>query len=83
MSDPSKAELASDCRAVRELTKRERDVLHLLVAGHSAKEVAQKLSITPGTVETYIDRIRLKTRTRNRAHMVAQAIQLGLLSDNA
>ena len=61
------------------LTAREQDVLRLLATGHSAKEVAQDLSITPRTVESHIDRIRLKTRTRNRTHMVALAMQMGLL----
>lgn len=61
------------------LTKRETDVLRLLASGLSAKEVALTLSITARTVESHIDRIRLKTRTRNRTHMVVTAIQQGLL----
>ena len=64
---------------VVELTKREQDVLHLLANGLSAKEVAKTLAITARTVESHIDRIRLKTRTRNRTHVVAQAIQDGLI----
>ena len=61
------------------LTKREHDVLLHLAQGLSAKEVAIKLAITARTVESHIDRLRLKTRTRNRTHMVAHAIQQGLL----
>lgn len=61
------------------LTKREHDVLLHLAQGLSAKEVAIKLAITARTVESHIDRLRLKTRTRNRTHMVAHAIQHGLL----
>ncbi len=70
----------SDLIVVVMLTKREHDVLQLLARGYSAKEVALSLSITPRTVESHIDKIRLKTRTRNRTHMVAQAIKQGLLS---
>ena len=61
------------------LTKREHDVLLHLAQGLSAKEVAIKLAITARTVESHLDRLRLKTRTRNRTHMVAHAIQQGLL----
>lgn len=61
------------------LTPREREVLGLLACGLSAKEIARKLSITARTVESHVDKLRLKTRTRNRTHMVAQAIQQGLL----
>ena len=61
------------------LTKREHDVLFHLAQGLSAKEVAIMLAITARTVESHIDRLRLKTRTRNRTHMVAHAIQQGLL----
>ena len=72
----------SDLIIVVMLTKREHDVLQLLARGYSAKEVALKLAITPRTVESHIDKLRLKTRTRNRTHMVAQAIKQGLLEAN-
>ncbi len=75
-------DLDSDLIVVVMLTKREHDVLQLLARGYSAKEVALNLAITPRTVESHIDKIRLKTRTRNRTHMVAQAIKQGLLSAN-
>ncbi len=75
-------DLDSDLIVVVMLTKREHDVLQLLARGYSAKEVALNLAITPRTVESHIDKIRLKTRTRNRTHMVAQAIKQGLLTAN-
>ena len=40
----------------------------------------QSPTITARTVESHIDRICLKTRTRNRTHMVAQALKQGLLA---
>lgn len=61
------------------MTPRELEVLRLLAEGLSAKEVALRLDITSRTVESHIDKLRLKTRARNRTHLVAQAIQLGLL----
>ena len=61
------------------LTHREHDVLTLLARGFSAKEVGLRLLITSRTVETHIDKLRLKTQARNRTHMVVRAIEQGLL----
>jgi DNA-binding CsgD family transcriptional regulator len=62
------------------LTARELEVLQLIAAGLSAKQVASKPSIAPRTVEHHIDHARLKTQTRNRVHMVAHAIHKGLIA---
>jgi len=64
---------------VVQLTRREREVLIFVAEGRSAKETAMKLRIAPCTVERHIENVRLKTRTRNRAHMVAYVIINGLL----
>ncbi|WP_159978978.1 MULTISPECIES: response regulator transcription factor [unclassified Novosphingobium] len=61
------------------LTNRESEILRAIAQGLSAKEVAKQLNIAPRTVERHIDHIRLKTRTRNRSHMVAFAIANGLV----
>jgi DNA-binding NarL/FixJ family response regulator len=62
------------------LTVREQEVLNLLVAGFSAKEIAQQLRIAPRTVECHIDHLRTKTGTRNRAQMAAMAVGSGLVT---
>ena len=62
------------------LTSRETEVVRLIAAGLSAKQVAIELEIAPRTVEHHIDHARLKTNTRNRTHMVAYAIREGLIS---
>lgn len=66
--------------AISHLTSRESEVLRLVANGRSAKEVALELSIAPCTVERHIENVRLKTRTRNRAHMVAVVLQEGWLA---
>lgn len=66
-----------DPEAVSSLTERELHVLRLTALGLSAKEIAKELKIAPRTVERHIDHVRLKTRTRNRSHMVAFAISNG------
>jgi LuxR family transcriptional regulator, transcriptional regulator of spore coat protein len=62
------------------LTEREQQVLELVAKGLSAKEVAHEIDIAPRTVERHIENVRLKTRARNRTHMVTIALELGLLS---
>lgn len=67
-----------------QLTGREAQVLKLVALGLSAKEAAIELEIAPCTIERHIENVRLKTRTRNRAHMIAHVIREGLLpSDRA
>ncbi|WP_022681752.1 response regulator transcription factor [Sphingobium bisphenolivorans] len=62
-----------------ELTHRETEVLQLVAYGLSAKKVARELDIATCTVERHIENVRLKTRTRNRAHMIAYVIRTGML----
>lgn len=57
------------------LTPREVEILELVARGGSAKEVAVELGIAACTVERHIENVRLKTRTRNRAHMVAVVVR--------
>ncbi|MEG8024537.1 Regulatory protein, luxR family [Sphingomonas aurantiaca] len=66
-----------DPEGVSSLTARELHILRLTAAGFSAKEIAKQLRIAPRTVERHIDHVRLKTRTRNRSHMVAFAVRNG------
>jgi len=68
----------SDFQAAK-LTAREYEIVALVARGMSAKEVALQLCIAPSTVERHVENVRLKTRTRNRVHMVAHVIRLGLI----
>ncbi len=60
------------------LTARERDVLRLVVAGHSNKEVAQHLGISPRTVENHRARIMEKSGAHSLAELVARARNAGM-----
>lgn len=61
------------------LTERESEVLVLVARGMSLREVAEQLSLSTRTVESYSKQIRLKLGARNQAHMVAQALRSGLI----
>jgi LuxR family transcriptional regulator, transcriptional regulator of spore coat protein len=61
------------------LTDREMEILELVAAGLSAKEIAQRVAIAPRTVERHIENTRLKMRARNRPHLVMRAIASGMI----
>jgi DNA-binding CsgD family transcriptional regulator len=66
---------------MQRLTTREMEVLRLVAAGASGKEIARELLITSRTVEAHINHLKLKTRARNRAHLVAMALEEGLITN--
>jgi len=61
------------------LTRRERDVLRLLVAGHSDKEIAAALFIGMRTVQTHAEHLYAKLGVRNRHEATAVAVRRGLV----
>lgn len=61
------------------LTDRERDVLVLVVAGRSSKEIARVLGISHRTVETHRTRIMQKMSARSAVDLATMAQALGLL----
>ena len=78
----TKKDAHADERARYEkLTEREREVLRLIAAGHTAPEIGEKLSISPKTVDTYKQRINEKLSLAHRADYVQFALKLGLLGN--
>jgi DNA-binding NarL/FixJ family response regulator len=54
------------------LSAREQEVLDYLAKGYLYKEIAEQLSISYGTVHTYIERVFKKLHVRSRAQAVAK-----------
>jgi len=65
---------------MEDLTPREIDVVRLLAAGQSNKEIADALAIGEETVKTHVGRVLSKLRAENRAQAVIQALKRGLVS---
>lgn len=61
------------------LTPREREVLRLIALGHTSVEIAQKLGLSPRTIETHRARIHRKLGLATRAELVHYALQHELL----
>ena len=61
-----------------ELSRREAEVLRLLAAGHSTRQIAQALFLSPRTVQRHVANAYLKIGAHNRAEAVAYALRHGL-----
>jgi two-component system, NarL family, response regulator NreC len=61
------------------LTPREREVLRLIALGHTSVEIAQKLGLSPRTIETHRARIHRKLGLDTRAELVSYALRHELL----
>jgi RNA polymerase sigma factor (sigma-70 family) len=64
---------------LEKLTDREEEILKLLAAGLSNKEIAQKLSLSEGTVKNHISAILAKLHANDRTQAVLTALKRGLV----
>ncbi len=62
------------------LTKREVEVLTLVIEGHSSKEVADMLYVSKRTVDFHLANIYDKLQVSNRVQAFRRATRLGLIS---
>ena len=62
-----------------ELSAREQEVLGLLVAGKSNKEIAHSLGITEATVKSHVSAILMRLNVNDRTQAVVTALQRGLI----
>jgi DNA-binding NarL/FixJ family response regulator len=60
-----------------ELTPREAEVLRLIAAGQSNREIARTLFVSEATVKTHVNRIFAKTGSRDRAQATRYAYTHG------
>ncbi len=62
------------------LTKRESEILKLLAEGLTNKEIAQRFSLSPRTVDTHVERVLSKLNATTRTRAVAAAIRAGIVA---
>lgn len=63
------------------LSEREAEVIRMISRGHTSKEMAEKLGISPRTLETYKARAMSKLGLRTRADLIRYALRAGWLRD--
>jgi DNA-binding NarL/FixJ family response regulator len=62
-----------------DLSSREIDVLRLIAAGNSNKEIAGKLFISEETVKSHVTNILSKLHANDRTHAVTTALKRGII----
>lgn len=63
----------------QKLSEREREVLKLTAEGYTSQEIADRLVLSPKTVDTYRGRVMDKLNLHHRADLVKYALRRGLL----
>lgn len=61
------------------ISERELQVLELLAAGRSNKEIANRLEVSPNTVKTHVARLFEKLEVRRRTEAILRARELGMI----
>ena len=61
------------------ITPRQQEVLQLLAAGRSNKEIAIALRLSPATIRTHVAQAMATIGAANRAEAAARAIQMGII----
>jgi DNA-binding NarL/FixJ family response regulator len=81
-TDDARNMLTIDAKKVDEiLTKREQEILQLVCKEFSNAEIAEKLFLSIGTVETHRKRIIAKLGVNNTVGLVKFAVRHGLIND--
>jgi DNA-binding NarL/FixJ family response regulator len=62
------------------LTRREVEVVRLVAVGQTNREIARELFLSPRTVDTHVQNIRMKLGCRSRADAARRATELGLVA---
>ena len=75
----SHAVSAEDAADVSQLTRREAQILALIAEGHTAREIAEQLVISPRTVDRHRENLLDKLELRNRVELTRYAIRVGLI----
>ena len=66
-------------RAAPSLTPREKEVLDLLAAGRSTRQMAEDLHVSPATVRTHVEHVLGKLQAHSRLEAVVVGTREGLL----
>lgn len=67
----------------RRLTAREVEVLRLMARGQTNRQIANNLTVSPGTVRVHVQHIIAKLEVSDRTEAAVRATELGLLSPSS
>lgn len=66
-----------------DLTRREDEILKMIVQGQSNAEIAEELFVGPATVKTHVSNILMKLEVKDRIHAVIWAYEHGYVKSQA
>lgn len=69
----------SELKGIPSLTRREKEILHLISEGITTAGIAQQLSLSPLTIETHRRNLLQKFDVKNVAALIKVAVQQGLV----
>jgi len=76
---PSSFETNTRVQETLGISERELEVLELLAAGRSNKEIASRLNVSPNTVKTHVAKLFDKLEVRRRTEAILRARELGMI----
>jgi DNA-binding NarL/FixJ family response regulator len=76
---PSAFEVNTRALTTLGISARELEVLELLAAGRSNKEIAGQLDVSPNTVKTHVAKLYDKLEVKRRTEAILRARELGMI----
>jgi DNA-binding NarL/FixJ family response regulator len=76
---PASVEINTRARETLGISDRELQVLELLAAGRSNKEIANRLEVSPNTIKTHVAKLFEKLSVRRRTAAISRARELGMI----
>lgn len=61
------------------LTEKQENCLFLLIRGKTTKEIAKQLGVSPRTIESHLDAMKIKLNCDNKSALIEKAIDHGFL----
>jgi DNA-binding CsgD family transcriptional regulator len=74
---PPAIDVENGATARGRLSDRERQVVRAIAEGRTSPQIAQLLYLSPATIETHVRKAMGRLGARNRAHLIALALQAG------
>ncbi len=72
-----------ECGPLARLSSRQREILQLIAEGHTTKDIAQRLNLSPRTVETHRAELMDRLDIHDVPGLVRLAIRAGLIKPNS
>lgn len=77
--DKGKIFLSADRKASQQLSKRELEVLELIVEGYTNPQIAEQLNLSTNTIKTYVRSIMNKLMVSDRVQAAVTALRNGIV----